>query len=155
MQPRDLLADHFLSTATIGAIFADPNGALGIIDTVSINCPAGRVMFCCVGGKQQEIADQAQTYILSGADQAEAVVAIREAAAERMIGLTAHETVISRARAAVAKVEQTMADMQKSGALKAMNREFKAAREAGLASSYSAFIHAKKLALLEAMAGVR
>lgn len=87
-----------------------------------------------------------------GASLTAAIAAIRQAAADLSISLTPHETVVKRARAAVARVEQTMADMQKSGALKAMNREFKAAREAGLASSYSAFVHAKKLALLEAIA---
>jgi hypothetical protein len=73
-----------------------------------------------------------RTMVSARNDHPAAVSAIHKAAAERLIGLTPYSTVIARALVAVAKVEQTMADMQKSGALKAMNREFKAAREAGL-----------------------
>jgi hypothetical protein len=155
MQPSDALTDHFLRTASVGAVYADMNGTIGADDAVQVYCPAGRVILCCVRGKQHEVADLARTMVSARNDHPAAVSAIHKAAAERLIGLTPYSTVIARALVAVAKVEQTMADMQKSGALKAMNREFKAAREAGLATSYSAFVHAKKLALLEAMAAGR
>jgi hypothetical protein len=155
MQPSEVLADHFLRTAIIGAVFADADGRISVTDTVTVANRSGRIMFCCVRGQQNKVADFSRSLLPPECNQAAATATIREAAAELLIGLTAHETVVVRARAAVAKVEQTMADMQKSGALKAMNREFKAAREAGLASTYSAFVHGKKLALLEAMAGSR
>lgn len=155
MHANDELADHYLRSAAIGAIFADADGAIGITDAVRIECPTDRVTFCCIGGRQHKIADRARSLLPRQSDRTAAVAAIRQAAGELLIGLTPHETVIARAKAQVAKVEQKMADMQKSGALKAMNREFKTAREAGLASSYSAFVHAKKLALLDAMARIR
>lgn len=153
MSPNNALADHFLKMAGIGGVFADADGAIEFTDALMISPPINRVVFCCAGGKQQQVADRARSLVpLHNDDHAAAISAIREAAAELLIGLTPHETVVKRAHAAIARVEQTMADMQKSGALKAMNREFRAAREAGLASSYSAFVHAKKIALLEAIA---
>lgn len=149
------LVNHLLRTACIGTISVDPDGAIGTSENVEAKYSFECVVFCCALPKLGKLAEKAKALLSRTRDRDAAVAAIRQAAAELSIGLTPHEIVVTRARAAVVKVEQTMADMQKSGALKAMNREFKAAREAGLASSYSAFIHAKKLALLEAMAAGR
>jgi hypothetical protein len=66
--------------------------------------------------------------------------------------LTPLETVIQRALAAVETVNQRIADLQKTGGMKEMNAEFKAARKAGTVVRYHDFLHAKKLAMLEAIA---
>jgi hypothetical protein len=68
--------------------------------------------------------------------------------------LTPHETVIQRAFAAVETVNQRIADLQKSGGMKEINAEFKAARKAGTVVRYHGFLHAKKLSMLEAIAAM-
>ena len=148
------LVDRYLSIVGISTVYVSLQGTINSEASVGVSHPNGSVVFCCKQGDELRLVDLARS-LYSSEDHRKAVMAIRQAAAELSIGLTPHETVVTRARAAVSKVEQTMAEMQKTGALKAMNREFKAAREAGLATSYGAFVHGKKLALLEAMAAAR
>ncbi|MBN9598023.1 MAG: hypothetical protein J0G36_22070 [Afipia sp.] len=155
MTTNDALVGHYLRAVAIGAVFVDYAGHIDTAESVEVIFPHGHIAFCCVRHKQERVAQRARALANGTPDREAAVASIRQAAAELSVGLTPHETVVKRAHVAVAKVEQTMADMQKTGALKAMNREFKAAREAGLASSYSAFIHTKKISLLEAMAAGR
>ena len=152
MTTNDALVGHYLRAVAIGAVFVDYAGHIDTAESVEVIFPHGHIAFCCVRHKQERVAQRARALVNGTADREAAVASIRQAAAELSVGLTPHEAVVKRARVAVTKVEQTMADMQKSGALKAMNREFKAARAAGLTSSYSAFVHAKKLAFLEAIA---
>jgi hypothetical protein len=66
--------------------------------------------------------------------------------------LTPHETVIRRAFAAVQMVDDQIVELQRNGGMKELNREFKAARQAGAAARYQDFLHAKKLTMLEAIA---
>jgi hypothetical protein len=68
------------------------------------------------------------------------------------IGLTPHQAVIQRALAAVETVNQRIADLQKTGGMRELNAEFKAARKAGTVVRYHDFLHAKKMAMLKAIA---
>lgn len=149
---NELLADHFLKSAGIAAVYADAAGAIGAVDIVGIDAPPGWVLLCCAPGKSIEIATKAAR-VVARMDQADALAAVRAAAAGLgILSLTPHETVILRALAAVAAVSLTIADMQRTGGMKEMNREFKAARKAGTVLRYHDFLHAKKLTMLEAIA---
>jgi hypothetical protein len=149
---NELLADHFLKAAGIAAVYADDAGAIGAVDIVGIDAPPGRIFLCCAPGKHIGIATKTAARVVVGMGQADALAAVREAAAELGIGLTPLETVIQRALAAVETVNQRIADLQKTGGMKEMNAEFKAARKAGTVVRYHDFLHAKKLAMLEAIA---
>jgi hypothetical protein len=110
--------------------------------------PPGWVLLCCARGRQIGIAAKAAARVTAGADQAAARAAHRNAA----FGLTPHQMVIQRALAAVETVNQRMADLQKTGGMRDMNDEFKQVRKAGTIVRYHDFLHAKKLAMLEAIA---
>jgi hypothetical protein len=50
-------------------------------------------------------------------------------------------------------VNERITELQRTGGLRDVNAEFKAARAAGKSARYRDFLHAKKLAMLEAIAG--
>jgi hypothetical protein len=79
-------------------------------------------------GSHTKVATLAAARIPGKHDQGAALPAVREAAAETGIGLTPHEKVIQRAFAALGIVNQTFAEMQRSGDLKSLNSDFKNAR---------------------------
>jgi hypothetical protein len=114
--------------------------------------PPGWVLLCCARGRQIGIAAKAAARVTAGADQAAARAALRSVAADCGVGLTPHQMVIQRALAAVETVNQRMADLQKTGGMRDMNDEFKQVRKAGTIVRYHDFLHAKKLAMLEAIA---
>jgi hypothetical protein len=125
------LADHFIRSAGIAGVYVDADGAIGAVDHVSMfGHPDGRVMFCCARGNHAKVAALAGARIGAGRGQPAGMAAVREAAAEMGIGLTPHDTVIQRAFAAVGVVNAKIEEMQKSGDLKELNRDFKAARTA-------------------------
>jgi hypothetical protein len=138
---NELLADHFLKSAGVAAVYVDTAGAIGAVDAVGITAPLDCSLLCCGRGNHAKAATLAAVRMREGSGQADALAAVREAAAELGIGLTPHETVISRAFAAVGAVSQTIADMQHTGGM------------AGAAVRYHDFLHAKKMAMLEAIAG--
>jgi len=49
-------------------------------------------------------------------------------------------------------VNLRIAELQKNGGMKELNAEFKAARKAGTVVRYQDFLHAKKMAMLQAIA---
>jgi hypothetical protein len=149
---NELLADHFLTAAGIAAVYADDAGAIGTVDIVGIDAPPGWIFLCCAPGKQIGIATKATARVATVTGQAVALAVLHSAAADCGVGLTPYETVIQRALAAVETVNQRIADLQKTGGMKEMNREFKSARKAGTVVRYHDFLHAKKLAMLEAIA---
>jgi hypothetical protein len=114
--------------------------------------PNGRVMFCCARGNHAKAATLAAVRMRAGSGQAGALAAVCEAAAELGIGLTPHGTVIQRAFAAVQMVDDQIIELQRTGGMKQLNAEFKAVRKAGAVFRYQDFLHAKKLAMLEAIA---
>ncbi len=126
--------------------------AIGAIDVVGIECDRGLALFCCTAGRQRLIAEKAAARLQAGAGQAAAAVAIRAAAEELRFGLSSHETVIQRAFAAVEAVSRRMAELQKSGGMKEINKLFAAER---LDRAVSRFSVCAKLAMLEAIARQR
>jgi len=52
----------------------------------------------------------------------------------------------------VETVDQRIADLQRNGGMKDINAEFKAARKVGMVVRYQDLLHAKKMAMLEAIA---
>jgi len=149
---NELLADHFLKAAGIAAVYVDDAGAIGTVEVVGIDATVGWALLCCARGKQVGIAAKAAAHLVAGMDQAGALAALRSVATDCGVGLTPHPTVIQRALAAVETVDQKIADLQKNGGMKEMNAEFKAARKAGTFVRYQDFLHAKKMAMLEAIA---
>jgi hypothetical protein len=69
------------------------------------------------------------------------------------VGLTPHAVAIDRALAAVAALNDTIDKMGSTGELKAFNRAFKDARKVDPGIRYFDYIHARKAAMLEALAG--
>jgi len=145
------LADHFIRCAGIAGVYVDADGAIGAVDHVSLfGHPDGRVMFCCAAGNQLKVAAMAN--MRPGTGQPGGMKAVRAAAAALGIGLTGIDDVISRASAAVAAVSLTIADMQRTGGMKELNREFKAARAADPRLRYHDFLHDRKAGMLAALA---
>jgi hypothetical protein len=66
--------------------------------------------------------------------------------------LTPHAVAIERALEAVAAVNDTIDKMGSTGELKAFNRAFKDARRVDPSIRYFDYIHARKAAMLEALA---
>ena len=149
---NELLTDQFLKAAGIATVYVDAAGAIGASDAAGMFCPRDRIVLCCARGNHAKVAGLAVARMRANAGEAAALAAVREAAVELGIGLTPHETVIQRAVAAVETVSQKIADLQATGGMKELNAEFKAARKAGTFIRYHDFLHAKKMAMLEAIA---
>jgi hypothetical protein len=72
-----------------------------------------------------------------------ALAALRAAAANAGVGLTPHRAVVRRALATVEMVNGRITELQRTGGLRDVNAEFKAARAAGKGARYRDFPHAK------------
>jgi hypothetical protein len=68
------------------------------------------------------------------------------------VGLTPHAVAVERALKAVTVVNDTIDKMGSTGELKAFNRDFKEARRVDPSIRYFDYIHARKAAMLEALA---
>jgi hypothetical protein len=152
------LADHFIRCAGVAAVYVDTRGAIGALDSVGLVGKAiggavfcEDVILCCAPGNHAKVA-AAAARIAGKAGRAAALAAVRAAAAEAGISLTPIETVIRRAFVAVDTVTATIEQMQRSGGLKDLNREFKAAREANPKLRYHDFLHDRKAGMLGALA---
>ena len=110
-------------------------------------------MLCCAAGKQVAIVAQAAARIAPEWGPDAALAALRAAAANAGVGLTPHRAVVRRALATVEMINGRITELQRTGGLRDVNAEFKAARAAGKGARYRDFLHAKKLAMLEAIAG--
>ncbi|MBR1156279.1 hypothetical protein [Bradyrhizobium sp. JYMT SZCCT0428] len=146
------LADHFIRCAGIAAVHVDAAGAIGAVDTATMFDPGGRVVLCCARGNHIKVATLAAARAALGSGHAAARAAVHAAAAEMGVGLTPLSTVIQRAFAAVQMVDDQIVDLQQSGGIKELNKDFKAARTAGTAVRYVDFLFEKKMSLLEAIA---
>jgi hypothetical protein len=149
---NEILAEHFMKVTGIAAVYADDAGAIGAVEVIGIAAPRDRNLLCCAAGRQHAIITKAAARVSAGAGQAAALAGLRSAAAELGIGLTLHETVIRRAFAAVQVVDDQVIELQRTGGMKELNAEFKAARKAGAVLRYQDFLHAKKLVMLEGIA---
>jgi hypothetical protein len=146
------LADHFIRSAGIAAVCVDPDGGIGALFEIGLFAPPGTV-FCCADGNQYRIAMHAAARVPAKAGHAAALAAVRDAAAELGVGLTPLETVIQRAFAAVGVVNQTLAEMQRTGQMRDLNREFAELRKKDPKLRYQDYLHGRKAAMIEAVAG--
>jgi hypothetical protein len=147
------LANYFIECAGIAAVYVDAGGLIGAVDSVGIEPLRDRILVCCAAGRQHTIAAAAAARAERGAGQAASLAALRSAAAEGGVGLTPHQAVVQRALAAVEAVDQRIAELQRTGGMKELNTEFKAARKAGSFVRYRDLLHANKLTMLEVIAG--
>lgn len=145
------LADHFIRSAGVAAVYVDDDGAIGVVDPVTVE-QGVRVLFCCPRGDHLKVAEMAFGVVPAIPGPAGALAAVRTAAAWLGVTLTPHEAVIQRAFVAVDAVSETIAKMQHSGGMKGFNRDFKAARKVNPALRYHDFLHDRKAAMLAAMA---
>jgi len=86
------------------------------------------------------------------ADQPASVAKLEEPADRGGVGLTPHAVAIDRALPGVAAVNDTIDKMGSTGELKAFNRAFKEARKVDPNIRFFDYIHARKAAMLEALA---
>ena len=109
---------------------------------------------CCAarGGSRPGLPRRPPPGLPLGRIRPAALAALRSVAADCGVGLTPHQAVIQRALASVETVNERIADLQKTGGMRDMNDEFKQARKAGTFVRYHDFLHAKKMAMLEAIA---
>lgn len=147
----ELLADHFIRSAGIAAVYVDPDGKIGAVDNVGLFAP-GDVALCCAAGDHSKVAALAAGRIGAGHTRADALAAVYAAAAEAGIGLTPIGRVVQRAFAALAIVDQTLADMQAAGRMRDFNREFAALRKANPKLRYQDHLHQRKMQMIEALA---
>lgn len=156
MTRREQLADHYIKAAGVVAVYVQPAGhrpAVGVLTNVGYQCPAGMSLLCC--GRERDailIAEVAHHRLDAGQGADVAAGLVLAAAAEYGIALTPHAAVVERARAAVARVEGVIDGMRAKGGLRALNRQFKAARQAGERAVYADQLHQHKAAMLTAMA---
>src|SRR5260370_35121456 len=105
----DRLADHFIRSAEIAAVYVDAAGAIGAADTATMFGPADRVVLCCARGNHAKVAALAAAKAPAKAGRAVALTAVRAAAAAAGIGLTPLPTAVQRAFAAVQIVDGRIA----------------------------------------------
>lgn len=148
----DRLADHFIRAVGVAAVYVDGDATIGASDAADMFGPADRMVLCCTPGSQIKVAARAAASLPAGSPPSAALAAVHAVAADAGIGLTPLSKVIQRAFAAVQVVETQIAEMQRSGDLKDLNRDFKAARLADPTLRYHDYLHGRKAALLEALA---
>jgi hypothetical protein len=153
MTANERLADHFIQAAPIAAVYVGAAGEISAFDVVGFEAPWDGVLLCCAEGKQVVIVAKAAARIAPACGPHAALAALRAAAANAGVGLTPHGAVAQRALATVEMVNDRITELQRTGGLRDVNAEFKAARAAGKVARYRDFLHAKKLAMLEAIAG--
>jgi hypothetical protein len=150
---NELLTDQFLKAAGIATVYVDAAGEISAFDVVGFEAPRDGVLLCCAAGKQIAIVAKAAARIAPEWGPDAALAALRAAAANAGVGLTPHRAVVRRALATVEMVNDRITELQRTGGLRDVNAEFKTARAAGKSTRYRDFLRAKKLAMLEAIAG--
>jgi hypothetical protein len=155
-QARDRyqLADHFLRVAGVAAIWIDPDGLIGAHDAARTELEDESIAYCCPRGAHFVLAYRLQCWKQEQGAPAPGALAARleKLAYEGGVGLTKHELAVERALHAVATIEEAIEAKKTNGELRDLNTAFKAARAADPKLRYADFLHAKKAALLTALA---
>jgi hypothetical protein len=156
MTRSDLLADHFIRATGIAGVCINATDAgisLYAIEAVTLSAPKGCVLLCCARLEDAtRIAAAAGAKLSKGVTAAQAGATVRAIAAGVGLGLTPHDIVVARARAAVARVDQILHQMKAAGDLNSINRGFKAAREADPNVGWADYLHARKEGMLTLIA---
>jgi hypothetical protein len=151
----DLLAEYYLRAAGVAVIWIEPDGFIGANDVARLNLEPGAIGYCCARGAQFVLAYRLQVWKQEqGArpDLATFAAKIEDLAAAGGVGITEHSVAIGRAREAVRTVNEALDRMKENGDLRELNQAFKVARAADPALRYGNFLHARKAAMLEAIA---
>jgi hypothetical protein len=149
------LAEYYLRAAGVAAVWIDATCHVGAQDVASIEIEPRRAVFCCPRGAQYVLAYRLQLWMQEQAerpDQAAIAIRLEELAEAGGVGLTPHAIAVDRALAVVATVNETFEKAASNGELREMNAPFKAARAVDPSMRYQDFVHAKKTAMLEALA---
>jgi hypothetical protein len=135
-----------------------PSGSMRLVtsaaqDVASIENEPERIVYCCERGCHFVLAYRPYEWKKAVIVDQPAIAAKLEELADRGgVGLTPHAVAIDRALAAVAAVNDTIDKRGSTGELKAFNRAFKDARKVDPGIRYFDYIHARKAAMLEALA---
>ena len=152
---NELLARRYLRAAGVAAVWIEAEGHVGAQDVAKIEAEAGHAVYCCPRGAHFVLAYRLQLWMQDlpeRPDQAAIATKLEQLADRGGVGLTPHAIAIDRALAAVAAVNDTIDKMGSTGELKAFNRAFKDARKVDPTIRYFDYIHARKAAMLEALA---
>lgn len=147
------LADYYLRAAGVATIWIDEEGHIGATDVATVDDQPGRIIYCCIRGDHFRLSYHLYDWKQSVQASPESIARkLEEMAAGLSIGLTKHVTAVERARAAVAVVNATIDRLEASGGMKEFNAAFKAARKVQPGIRYQDYLHARKAAMLEAIA---
>lgn len=151
---NEILAEYYLRAAGVAAVWIDAAGNVGAQDVASIENEPDSVAYCCERGVHFTLAYRLSEWKKAGgeADQAAIAARLEQLAQLGGVGLTPHHVAVQRALAAVAAVNDAIDKMGSTGELKAFNRAFKEARKVDPSIRYFDYLHARKAAMLEAMA---
>jgi hypothetical protein len=142
-----------IRTTTKTIEFRARSAGVGAQDVASIENEPGRIVYCCERGSHFVLAYRLYEWKKAVIVGPPAIAAKLEELADRGgVGLTPHSVAIDRALAAVAAVNDTIDKMGSTGELKEFNRAFKEARRVDPSIRYFDYIHARKAAMLEALA---
>jgi hypothetical protein len=150
---NELLAEYYLRAAGVAAVWIDVGGQVGAQDVASIENESGRIVYCCERGVHFTLAYHLYEWKKAGhrrpaGDRGQARGARRSGRRRFDAACRGHRAAL----AAVAAVNETIDKMGSTGDLKAFNRAFKDARKVDPAIRYFDYIHARKAAMLEALA---
>jgi hypothetical protein len=150
---NELLAEYYLRAAGVAAVWIDAEGHVGAQDVASIENEPGSIVYCCERGSHFVLAYRLYEWKKAViVDQPSIAAKLEELADRGGVGLIPHAVAIERALAAVAAVNDTIDKMGSTGEFKAFNRAFKEARKVDPSIRYFDYIHARKAAMLEALA---
>ncbi|WP_315705028.1 MULTISPECIES: hypothetical protein [unclassified Bradyrhizobium] len=149
------LADYFLRAAGIAAVWIDPDSHVGSADVARVDHELGQIVYCCGRGQHYVLAYRLWIWRQETnftADQAATAAALEQLAAQGGVGITPHTLAISRAMEAVATVNRAIEAMTAGGQMRGFNAAFKVARKVDAKLRYQDYLHARKAAMLEAIA---
>lgn len=150
---NEQLAEYFLRAAGIAAVWIDEEGHIGAQDVAPLTVDDGRAAFCCPRGSHFVLAYRLCEWKKgTDADRFKLALKLEELAEQGGVGLTPHEIAVGRALNAVATVNRAIETMKASGQLADFNRDFKAARKVDRTLRFHDYLHARKAAMLEAIA---
>lgn len=146
-----MLADHFLASSGIAAVWIDSNFTVGVLDVVTIKTD-GLLIYCCAPSESIFLAHLAT---LIQPSRRPVFLALEQMAQDAGIGITPHHIVVRRAMDAVRAVNDRIADMQRLGSLGDLNLQYRFAKKASPSLRYMDYLHGRKLAMIETLARER
>lgn len=150
---NELLAEYYLRAAGVAAVWIDAAGHVGAQDVAGIEVDPDRTVYCCERGVHFTLAYRLYEWKKAvDVDQHQIAAKLDQLAELGGVGLTPHQVAIDRAMAAVAAVNEALDKMASTGQLNEFNRTFKQARKVDPSIRYFDYLHARKAAMLEAMA---